>query len=158
MTIAPIERTVTVKAPPERAFAAFTGDIARWWPKGHTIAAKPHVAIVLEPRVGGRWFERDEDGSETNWGKVLAWSPPGRLVLAWQINSAWKYDPALVTEVELTFAGTSDGATKVTLTHRNLERFGDSAQAMADQLGGGWGGLLQGFADFAHLTPASSST
>lgn len=157
MTIAPIERTVTVKAPPSRAFEAFTTDMVRWWPKAHNIAAKPFAAIVLEPRPGGRWFERAEDGAETNWGKVLAWEPPGRLLLAWQIGGDWKFDSDLVTEVELTFAGTEDGATKVTLTHRNLERFGDSAQKMADQLGGGWGGLLQGFADFAHASITRSS-
>jgi uncharacterized protein YndB with AHSA1/START domain len=103
----------------------------------------------MEPRVGGRWFERAADGTETNWGKVLAWDPPGRVLLAWQINASWTYDPDLLTEVEMSFADQGDGTTLVTLEHRKLERFGDSAKALADQLGNGWPGLLQAFAAYA---------
>ncbi len=148
MTIAPIHRTVTVKAPPNRVFDAFTADMGRWWPKTHTIGATPFAEVVVEPRAEGRWFERAADGAETNWGKVLVWDPPKRLVLAWQISSQWAYDPDLITEVELGFAGQTDGSTIVTFEHRNLERFGAGAQALADQLGGGWPGILQLFADY----------
>jgi uncharacterized protein YndB with AHSA1/START domain len=115
----------------------------------HTIAAQPRDALILEPHAGGRWFERAADGTETHWGKVLAWDPPGRMLLAWQINSSWAYDPELITEVEMSFVDQGDGATLVTLEHRNLERFGDNAQAHADQLRNGWPGLLQMFADYA---------
>ncbi|HEX4196393.1 MAG TPA: SRPBCC family protein [Caulobacteraceae bacterium] len=149
MTIAPVIRTVAVKASPERAFEAFTAQMSQWWPKDHTIAAKPFEAVVMEPHVGGRWFERDADGTETQWGKVLAWDPPGRVLLAWQIGANWAYDPDLITEVEMTFADQGDGTTLVTLEHGKLERVGANAQALADQLGNGWPGLLQMFADYA---------
>jgi uncharacterized protein YndB with AHSA1/START domain len=149
MTIAPIVRTVIVKASPQRAFGAFTANMGEWWPKDHTIATQPFVQVILEPRVGGRWFERAADGTETQWGKVLSWDPPGRAVLAWQINADWTYDPALVTEVEMLFADQGDGTTLVTLEHRNLERVGAKAAALSDQLGNGWPGLLQKFADYA---------
>jgi uncharacterized protein YndB with AHSA1/START domain len=150
MTIAPVLRTVTVKALPERAFEAFTANIGQWWPKEHhTIGAQPAVALVIEPRVGGRWFERSADGVETQWGKVLAWDPPGRVLLTWQINANWTYDVDFVTELELSFVAQGDRTTLVTLEHRNMERFGATAQAMADMLGSGWPGIMQSYADYA---------
>lgn len=148
MTIKPVVKTLSVKASPERAFEAFTASMGQWWPKSHTIGATPFEAVVMEPRVGGRWFERAADGAETNWGKVLAWDPPRRFVLAWQISADWAYDPNLMTEVEVTFEPQGDGITAVTLEHRRLELFGERAQAMADQFDGGWVGVIQHFVDF----------
>jgi uncharacterized protein YndB with AHSA1/START domain len=148
MTIAPIVRSVQVKATPDRAFHLFTSHIEHWWPKGKTIGKAPHAAIVLEPRAGGRWFERDADGNETRWGKVLAWEPPSRLLLGWQINSQWAYDPDLLTEVEVTFAPVG-GGTLVTLEHRDLERFGADAERHAERLRGGWPVRLADFAQYA---------
>ena len=142
MTIAPIIHKVQVKAPPARAFELFATRFDAWWPKGNTIGQKPFVAIVIEPRTGGQWFERDAEGKETCWGKVLAWEPPGRLLLGWQINMQWAYDPEFLTEVELTFVPAEGGGTVVTLEHRNLERFGTDAVAHAGKLNGGWGTYL----------------
>lgn len=149
MTIAPIVCTIQVKAPPTRAFELFTTRMADWWPKGKTLAKVPHAAITLEPRAGGGWFERDADGNEIHWGKVLAWQPPSRLLLAWQITCDFGYDPNLVTEVELTFAPAAGGGTLVTLEHRNLERFGADAAGFAEKLGGGWPLRLAEFAAYA---------
>jgi uncharacterized protein YndB with AHSA1/START domain len=153
MSIAPIVRAVQVKAPPARAFDLFVNHMQDWWPKGRTIGKNPHVTIVTEPHEGGRWFERDADGNETQWGKVLAWEPPGRLLLGWQIDSQWTYDPDFVTEVELTFAPADDGGTVVTLEHRNLERFGADAVAHVAALDGGWPTHLAQFVAYAdaHL-------
>src|SRR5205085_3767289 len=120
------------------AFDLFVTHMGEWWPKGHSIGKAPHVAVVVEPRTGGRWFERDADGRETHWGKVLAWEPPSRLLLAWQIGSDWGFDPNLLTEVELTFEPARGGGTLVTLEHRDLERFGTDAVRHAGLLGGGW--------------------
>jgi uncharacterized protein YndB with AHSA1/START domain len=148
MTIAPIVRSVIVKAPPERAFELFVGAMGDWWPKGRTVGQTPHAEIVIERRPGGRWYERSHDGVETDWGTVLDVSPPGRLLLAWQLDASFRYDPALTTEVELTFEPL-DGGTRVTLEHRDLERFGDSAARFAQQLGGGWPTFLNCYADYA---------
>lgn len=150
MTIAPLRFEVAVKTAPARTFDLFTRDFGVWWPKGKTIGAKPHVAVVLEPHPGGRWYERDEDGTECDWGKVLEWDPPGRLLLGWQLNAAFKHDPDLVTEVELTFAPTEGGGTLVTLEHRDLHRFGDAAERMASQLKGGWPTFVQAFGAYAN--------
>jgi uncharacterized protein YndB with AHSA1/START domain len=153
VTIAPIIRRIQVKAAPTRAFDLFATHMTQWWPKGGTIAKAPHAAIILEPQPGGRWFERDADGNETHWGHVLAWEPPSRLLLAWQINTTWGYDPNLVTEVELTFAPADGGGTLVTLEHRHLERFGADAARHAERLGDGWPTRL---AEFAHYADGTS--
>ena len=153
MSIAPILHSVEVKAPPARAFDLFTAYMGQWWPRGRTIGRNPHADIVVEPHEGGRWFERDDEGNETQWGKVLAWEPPGRLLLGWQLSSDWSYDPELLTEVELSFAPLEGGGTRVTLEHRNLERFGKDAEAHIAKLEGGWPMRLGHFAHYAdgHL-------
>jgi uncharacterized protein YndB with AHSA1/START domain len=147
--IAPIVQTVEVKAPPARAFETFAASMGDWWPKGMTIGPSPHVAVVIEPRAGGRWYERDAEGRETDWGRVLAWEPPGRLLLAWQINSAWAFDPGFETTVEMSFAPLPSGGTRVTLEHRDLERYGADAAKHVEMLRGGWPGLMAGFAALA---------
>jgi len=149
MSIAPIIRSVRVKAAPARAFDVFTTQMAQWWPKGGTLSKSPHVAIVIEPWPEGRWFEQDAEGRETQWGKVLKWEPPTRLLLGWQISCDWAYDPNLLTEVELTFAAADSGGTVVTLEHRNLERFGSQAAAHAEKLRGGWPSRVTAFAEYA---------
>ena len=149
MSIAPIKRSVQLTSAPDRAFDLFATRMGDWWPKGKTIGKKPAVAVTLDPAPGGKWAERDEDGVETQWGKVLAWEPPGRLLLGWQLNGDFAFDPDFITEVELTFAP-NDGGTLVTLEHRNLERFGDAAERVAGQLGGGWAPRLEDYAAFAN--------
>lgn len=149
MSIAPISLNVFVKLAPDRAFAVFATRTGDWWAKGRTIGANPHEAIVMEPFAGGRWFERDAEGNECEWGVVIAWEPPHRLVLGWQLDASFKYDPDLQTEVELSFVAEGTG-TRVTLEHRHLERFGPSAEKIAAQLSGGWPKHLNEFAEFAN--------
>ena len=152
MTIAPIRHAAHTKAPPAKAFEIFTGQIGRWWPKGNGVGAQPLVEVVIEPGVGGRWYERDAAGRETQWGRVLEWDPPGRLVLAWQLSRQKRFDPDLITEVELSFTASREGVTDVALEHRNLEGFGqDSVQWLAS-IGGGWSQKLGEFAAFADLS------
>jgi uncharacterized protein YndB with AHSA1/START domain len=145
--LAPINRSVVVKADVARSFAAFTDRMGRWWPRTHSIGSTPLADVIVEPRVGGRWYERGAEGAECEWGKVLAWDPPGRLILAWQLDANWKYDPALVLEVEITFTALEGGMTRVDLEHRNLERYGDKAAAVRDMIGSdnGWMGILKSF-------------
>jgi uncharacterized protein YndB with AHSA1/START domain len=144
---APVRKSIHVKAAPQKAFEIFTGGMARWWPKSHTINKQsPIKDIVMEPRVGGRWLERGEDGSECTWGKVLAWEPPSRLVLAWQTDGTWTHNPDFITEVEVRFIADA-GGTRVELEHRDLERFGEHASAIRDAFESpeGWSGLLASF-------------
>jgi len=148
---APVRRSVRVSAPRERAFDVFTAGIGRWWPKSHHIGKADLDTLVIEPRAGGRWYERGVDGTECEVGKVLVWDPPARLVLAWQLSADWTFDPDLVTEVEVQFIADGANATRVELEHRDLERFGERAEAVRQQIdsAGGWPGLLELFAQSA---------
>ncbi|HEX3919074.1 MAG TPA: SRPBCC family protein [Caulobacteraceae bacterium] len=145
---APVRKSVSVAATPDRAFEAFTAGFDRWWPRSHSIGDAPLKTAVIEPRAGGRWYGLLDNGSEAEWGEVLAWEPPRRVLLAWRIGTNWTYDPALHTEVEVTF--TREGErTRVDLEHRHLENMGEGAEGARAQFDsdGGWGGLLQMFAD-----------
>jgi uncharacterized protein YndB with AHSA1/START domain len=95
-----------------------------------------------------RLVHRCLDGSECEWGRVLQWEPPSRLVLAWQINGSWQFDPTLVTEVEVRFVSETSNRTRVELEHRDLERFGDAQEQIRTAFNspGGWQGLLDSFA------------
>lgn len=149
MSIAPLVRSVEVITPPGKSFDLFIRNIGQWWTKGKSLGDKPHVDIIIEPFPDGRWYERDADGDETQWGKVLVWNPPGQLILGWQVTADWVFDPSFLTEVELTFLATANGGTLVTLEHRNLERFGRDAARVAEQIGQGWPARLQDFAIYA---------
>lgn len=149
-----VKKSITVNASAARAFDVFTKDMTSWWPLvTHHIAQVAAKEAVIEPFVKGRWFERGVDGSECDWGSVLAWDPPNRLVLAWQINADWKQDASLLTEVEVRF--TEDGATtRVDLEHRMLERYGDRAEETRAGLDSGWGGLLRMYGERASNAAA----
>ncbi len=143
---APIVKRISVAAPIEVAFAVFASEMSSWWDlEHHHIGAAKAVAAIVEPRVNGRWFETGEDGSECDWGRVLAYEPPTRLLLTWQISAEWKFDPNLYTEVEITFASDA-GGTLVTLEHRGLEQYGPAAAAMRAMLVEGWPRTLEAFA------------
>jgi len=111
-TVAGLHGTATVNLPVSHAFEFFTSFMNRWWPNEYHIGQADMVDTVLEPRVGGRWYERGADGSECDWGRVLVWEPPHRLVLTWQINGHWQFDgdPLRGSEVEVRF--TADGRTR----------------------------------------------
>jgi len=142
---APIVKRVEVNAPVERAFEVFTAGIGSWWPKQMTILKSPQKAMIIEPRVGGRWYEVGEDGSECDTGRVRVWEAPNRLVLVWQLTAQWAYDPDFETEVEVRFIPEGD-RTIVELEHRDLERFGDAAALQRESMDGGWGMILGQFA------------
>jgi hypothetical protein len=125
---APVRKTIRVKASQAHAFKVF-GSFA-WWPKSHTLMGGKPTTAVIEPRVGGRWYERAEDGSDCNWGSVLAWDPPKRMLLKWQIGGKFGYDPTINTEVEVNFIAESPNATRVELEHRHFETAGETAEAL----------------------------
>jgi uncharacterized protein YndB with AHSA1/START domain len=150
---APIRRTLRVRAPLDRAFRTFVGGMGGWWLKSHSLLKSPQRDVVIEPNAGGRWYEIGEDGSEQTWGKVLAWDAPERVVLAWQLNGKWTYDPDFETTVEIRFTGDGDH-TIVDFEHRDLDRYGDNAEAVRGDydtgMDGGWAQLLANYQQAAE--------
>ena len=152
--VAPVLKTITVTVSVERAFEVFTAGFDSWWPRGHNICKVPMEKALLETFVGGRCYQRGVDGSECDWGRVIAWEPPHRFVLAWQLNADWQYDPdpAKTSEVEVRFTSEPGGGTRVDLEHRHFERHG--ARGIDIRTGvdspEGWGGLLELFRNVAE--------
>ena len=143
------QKTFTVEASSERAFRVFTERHGEWWPLAtHHIGKAPARTAIIEPSEGGRWYEQGEDGSECDWGRVLVWDPPSRLVLAWQLTAEWRYDPEFLTEVEVRFVSEGARRTRVEFEHRKLEAYGAMAEKMQAGVGsaGGWPSILDSFA------------
>jgi len=139
-----VRREITVHAPVERAFEVFTARFDTWWPRTHKIGEADLQEAVIERRTGGRWYERDVDGSECEWGEVLAYEPPHRLVLTWHVGADWQYHADQASEIEVNFEPAGE-RTNVTLEHRHIERHGDGAAQMRDTVAseGGWPTLLE---------------
>ena len=146
MVIEPVRKSFEVELPLLEAFQLFTSDIAVWWPATHHIGPSPFIEIVVEPRVGGGWFEVDQDGTTCQWGSILAWEPPDKLVLTWGLQSDWKFDPDLSksSEVEVRFVPMGDSATLVEFEHRYLERHYEG-EKIAVGVNSGWDVVLEGF-------------
>jgi len=129
-----VRKTVTVDCSVEEAFRIFTEDVASWWPTGsHSIHGEKVTDVVFEPREGGEVYELSEDGEKGRWATVVAFEPPARIVLSWEVN------PKLTgTEVEVRFAQEGAG-TRVELEHRGWDK------AFADERAGydtGWDFVL----------------
>ena len=147
---APIRKTLRVKAPQDRAFEVFMAGMGRWWPKDHSLLKSPQTDVVVEPRVGGRWYEVGEDGSEYEWGRVLEWDEPNRAVLAWQLTGEWQYDADFETEVEVVFRDDGDH-TIVEFEHRKLEAFERTARdGHIMGMDEGWGAILKSYQEEAE--------
>jgi len=143
--------SIVVEASPERAFAVFTEEIGSWWDPDHHLLDSALAEMIFEPRVGGHVYDRGVDGSECRWARVLAYEPPERFVISWDINLQWKIETDLekTSEVEVRFIPEGAGRTRVELEHRHLDRHGDGWEQMRDSVGApdGWGGSMQRFAD-----------
>ncbi len=142
-----VAKTTRVNAPLAVAFDVFVDQT--WWPvHSHHLAEPPGREVVLEPFTGGRWYERAASGAETDWGTVLAWQPPYRLLLSWQVSADWTYEPDRTrgSEIEVTFTPESPHLTRVDFVHRHLERYGPQTERMRRILDGKGGEPLGAYA------------
>lgn len=134
-----VRKTVTVECTVEEAFRVFTAGATSWWPVAtHSIHGDKVKDVVFEEREGGTVYEVSEDGETAKWATVLTWEPPGRLVLAWEVNPA---SPG--TEVEVRFADVG-GRTRVELEHRGWGSEQDEERSAYDS---GWDFVLGRYAD-----------
>lgn len=137
-----VRRTVTVTAGQEEAFRMFTERFGTWWPRDYSIGAAEMDDFIVEPKVGGRWYEVGVDGTECDTGRVTGYEPPSRIVLAWHLDGSWQYDPdpEHASEVDVRFFAEGADHTRVELEHRFFERHGDGAAAVRGAVDspGGW--------------------
>ena len=151
-----ITASVVVHAPIRHVFDVFTSDMSSWWPSTHHIGTAPMVAAIVEPRTGGRWYEVGDDGSDCQWGVVLAWDPPHHVALSWHLDGDFRYDADAdrSSRVDVWFTAQPDGSTVVRLQHTDLDRHGPSWTRLRDRAGGGWEFILARFIEKAE--PANS--
>ena len=149
-----VTTSITVEAPVERAFAVFTEDMSSWWPPEHHIIGVPLASMVFEPRAGGDVYDVGEDGSRCRWARVLAYEPPRRVVISWDISMQWQIetDPSRTSEVEVRFVPEGESQTRVELEHRHLDRHGDGWEGLRDAVdsSGGWAMSLARLAERLH--------
>src|ERR1700694_791183 len=144
--IAPVSKSIRVNATAAHAFEFFTAGLSRWWPIDHGIGKTPRKAAVMEAQRGGRWYELAEDGTQTTVGKIIVWEPPRRFVMTWDINSQWKPDSTINSEVEVRFIAEGANATRVELEHRKFEQMGaEAGESMRNDVERGWPGMLERF-------------
>lgn len=132
-----VHASIVVDAPLERAFEVFTADFGKFKPAEHNLLGVEIAETVFEARAGGHLYDRGVDGSECRWARVLAYEPPHRVVLSWNISPQWQIetDPAKTSEWEVRFVAESDARTRVEIEHRNLDRHGDGWEAVRDGVG-----------------------
>ena len=154
-----VRKALRVNVPIQRAFSVFVEQMETWWPATHHIGKIPFEAIFVEPRVGGRWYERDVEGHQNDGGKVLAWDPPHRVTFSWHVGPGhdqpdWVCDPdiAKVSEVEIRFTAEGQGTTLVQLEHSKLERHGEGYEKLREIFDGpgAWVYILEQFAKTAN--------
>ena len=137
LTIEVVRKTVTVDCMVEEAFRVFTAEATSWWPTdAHSIYGNL-TEIVFEEREGGEVYEISSGGETGHWATVLAWEPPGRIVLAWNIL---EQDP-VATELEVRFLPEGD-VTRVELEHRGWERLAEGAGEKRSDFDTGWDHVL----------------
>jgi hypothetical protein len=136
-----------VACPAAHAFRVWTDRINLWWPADHTVSGRSDTEVVLEPRLGGRIFERTVDGLEHEWGEVTLWEPPYRLGYLWHLRS----ERSRATQVEIRFLAVTEAATRVEIEHTGWERLGADAAQWRDRNRMGWTTLLPRFPAAARL-------
>jgi uncharacterized protein YndB with AHSA1/START domain len=137
-----VRHSIVVEAPIARAFEVFTRQFGRFKPPEHNLLGVKIAETVFEPRVGGYLYDRGVDGSECRWARVLAYDPPNRVLLTWNISPRWQIetDPDMVSEWEVRFTSETPQRTRVEIEHRKLDRHGEGWQGVRGGVDGdqGW--------------------
>ena len=136
--IEPLQFSMDVGVPAERAFAIWTEKFASWWPLDHPVTAERGLTIVLEPRLGGRLYERTSDGAVHEWGEITDWDPPRGFSYLWHLRQ----DRSDATDVHLSFIPIGESSTRVEVLHSGWDRLGARAENLRDRNTGGWRTLM----------------
>jgi uncharacterized protein YndB with AHSA1/START domain len=141
--IEPIRKSITVAAPPARAFVVFTQRMDAWWPfDGKSVFGTRARTVTFEPRAGGTVFEESIDGERAPWGRILAWNPPASFRMVWHPGR----DASTAQELEVRFVVVPEG-TRVELEHSGWEKLLDEGRAQRDRHDHGWSVVLAAFTD-----------
>lgn len=138
-----------IDVPQEHAFSVFTEEFDRIKPREYNLLQVDIEQTVFETRAGGHVYDRGVDGSVCRWARVLAFEPPERFVISWDIGTRWQLetDPDRASEVEVRFVPLGAERTRVELVHRHLDRHGAGWEGYRRGLEGegGWPVFLERF-------------
>lgn len=145
-----VSHSIVVEATLERAFHVFVEQFDQIKPREHNLLGVDIAESVFEPRIGGHLYDRGADGSECRWARVLAYDPPHRILISWDISPRWQLetDRDRASEVEIRFIAEGAERTRVQIEHRNLDRHGEAWEGLRDGIGGdqGWPLYMQRYA------------
>jgi uncharacterized protein YndB with AHSA1/START domain len=150
---APLRASVVVDLPVEQAFDLFVSQIGQWWPMPYTYAEDEFETAVIEPREGGRWFERVATGAEITWGEVRVFERPTHIVVSYAVSAMRAPEsPEHASEVEIVFVSTGEQRTRIDLEHRDFERHGEGAKRLREGMASrqGWPLILASFGRLAR--------
>ena len=143
-----IRKSISVNRSPEISFRVFCEEMTQWWPGGF---GGKDAQIILETRVGGRFYERRPDGSEYQIGRVTSYQPPSLVAFTWRAPS-WNVD----TQVEIRFRAEGSG-TRIELEHSGWEQDAKTREGR-QSYDGGWVKILEVYAGFAAGGGATDHT
>lgn len=132
MDTSPIVHELTLACSPSHAFEVFTARIGEWWDPQYSGDAETFKTVTIDPRMRGQITERHEDGSEHDWGEVIAWDPPAKVAFSFTLAQ----DRTFPSVVRATFVPAEQG-TLVTFEHGGWSKHNAEARGK--------------FTDWAHL-------
>jgi uncharacterized protein YndB with AHSA1/START domain len=141
----PLRLSFEVGCGQRHAFDVWTSKIDLWWPADHTATGEDGLRVTLEPRVGGRIFQRDPAGAEIDWGEVTEFAPPELLAYRWHLRR----DRADATDVRIRFVSIAERLTRVDIEHHGWDRLGADGAVWRQRNQQGWRTLLPHFVDAA---------
>ena len=145
--VEPITLELQLPCSIDKAFEVFTSDFTKWWPREYSWSQEAMASIGIEPCIGGRCTETGPHGFQLDWGRVLEWQPPQKLIMTWQIGAdrVPQPNPDNASIIEVVFTAIADAQTQVLFEHRDLHRHGEGAEDYRQALNSeyGWPFILE---------------
>ncbi len=150
---APVQAWVVVALPLDDAFDLFAQGIGRWWPRAYAHGGDGFVTMTIEAVPGGRWFERNLEGQEWDWGEVRDFDPSRRIVVSLAVNPLRLSEPpGHTSEVEFRFEPAGRMRTRVVVVHHDFAAQDEDAERLREALASrqGWSFILAAYAGAAR--------
>lgn len=139
----PVVKTVNVSCSQETAFNVFVDEMGRWWPLDKRAMSmqdgESAEELSVDPSEGGKIVEVSDTGTEHHWGTITSYDPPGSVTMDFHMG----LPPESASVVEVQFTPLETEQTRVELTHRNWEAFGNMAEMMRENYESSWGLIFE---------------
>ncbi|MEO7994875.1 MAG: SRPBCC domain-containing protein [bacterium] len=130
-----IDVKVTIHADRARIWKALTSEVAAWWGAPYLLNDAEVTDLILEPQVGGRFYEVWGNEGGALWGHVTSMKREHWIEIRGQIGMG----APVVGVVCFELRDGEEGGTQVVLSHEVMGPVDDRVQASYD---GGWQDLV----------------